>query len=326
MTGHIPSPALKRDGIGRLAAQWQKFLAAASVAMLGAAGPAAAQNLNIDRIADRALSTLGFVVVPARGAPFLSFADIDGTQNSFRSGQVGGGFNPVKGSPFYLEGYIGYQSYEPEFLLRTPLRDVDVDAEWQGIAATAGFGWDFPLAENWVFRPILNLSYGRASADATITGTAPDDEDLNFLIDGDINAGGYGASLVLAYERFEARRDVGFSLRYTDMLLVPLGSASDLDAEARVTTATAWGRLRYPIRNWQAFGEPVKSVFQASLSAFPGDQGDVVDLPWVARVGVGIQIGTEKTGVPLISATRLMVSYSFSDNYDAVGIGLGLSF
>ena len=58
MTGHIPSPALKRDGIGRLAAQWQKFLAAASVAMLGAAGPAAAQNLNIDRIADRALSKL----------------------------------------------------------------------------------------------------------------------------------------------------------------------------------------------------------------------------------------------------------------------------
>ncbi|MFD3191207.1 hypothetical protein ACFMPD_13150 [Sedimentitalea sp. HM32M-2] len=267
--------------------------------------------------------------MPTPSASFLSFSRFSGAQSTFRSGQIGGGFNPVVGTPLYLEAYLGYQNYSPEFLLSGPVPGLDVSARWSSYAVTGGVGWDFALNQYWVLRPVVNLSLGRIAADANLSGQNPPgggNTDLDFLKSGDITAGGYGGAVMLVYKRYLRTREVDFSLRYSEMMLHPIGGSSDLNAKARITTATALGRVRIPIQGWQAFGKPVKAVFQGSLSSFPGDQGDVVNLDWLGKVGVGVEIGTVNTGVPYLAGARLMLSYAFSDDYDGYSIGLGVSF
>ncbi|GGH25057.1 hypothetical protein [Cribrihabitans marinus] len=302
------------------------------VLLFGAAlcptAPATAQE-DGRALAQRALATYGLVAIPNPSTTFLTFSQVEDARATLRSGQIGGGLNPAEGLPLYLEGFAGYQRYAPEFLLDSAARDRDIDARWTAVSSTFGVGWDVPINDTWLVRPVLNLSLGRISADAQLGMAAPAGDPggtSEFLTSGEIIAGGYGGSLMLVHKDYTEAREIDFSLRYTDMRFVTLDSSPDFNPTAQASAVTAWGRLRMPLGHVQTWDSPVRSVYQASLSVLPGDQGDAVDLDWLGRVGAGLEIGTRNTGIAYLSRARLMVSYAFGDGYDGYSVGIGMSF
>ena len=131
---------------------------------------------------------------------------------------------------------------------------------------------------------------------------------------------------MLEYKRNQHGRDLDFTLRHTHMRLASIGKSSGLNARANAISTSAWARARLPIRNIRAFGSPVRSVWQARLSYFSGDQGDILGIDWMAKVGFGFELGTENTELPLLKKTRLMLSYAAANGYRGYSVGLGFSF
>lgn len=283
----------------------------------------------LEQFAREALSTFGLVAIPNESASALSVKNTGVNGNSFRSLQFGGGKRMWEDRPIWLEGYVGYQRYDPQFILTNGNQDLAVRAKWTGVAATGGIGWDYRLAKNWALRPILNLSVGRILSDADISGTGPGSPggpNLEFLGSGGLTVFGIGGSVLLDYEERTRARDVDFKLRYTQMRLMTVGGSSGIDATSDVATVAAWVRARYPIPGLTAFHKPVKSVWEASFSAYPGDQGKLLGIDWLGGLGVGLELDTSGTGVPFVSRARLLARYVFGDDYQGYSLGIGFSF
>jgi hypothetical protein len=282
----------------------------------------------LDEFASEALSTLGLVMLPNESASTLSINSADAGSNSFRSIQIGGGRRFTDDLPLWIEGYAGYQRYSPQLFLNDGNNDLSVRAKWSGFATTGGIGWDFKLTNNWSFRPILNLSLGRIISDVTVSGASPDPPGpiLDFLGDGGLTVGGYGGALMLEYEERARERDVDFTLRYSQMRLVTIGNSSGVDASSDVAAAAAWLRVRYPIPDFKLLGRPIKSVWEASLSTYPGDQGKLLNVDWLGSLGAGIELDTENMGLPIVSRLRIMARYVLGEDYNGYSIGFGLSF
>lgn len=159
-------------------------------------------------------------------------------------------------------------------------------------------------------------------------GEAPDPSDhiLDFLGDGGLTVGGYGGSLLLDYEERTRDRDVDFTLRYTKLQLATIGSSSSIDASSDVAAVAAWLRLRYPIKDFKLFGQPTKSVWAASLSTYPGDQGKLLNVNWLGSLGAGIEVETKNMGQLIVSSVRIMARYFYGEDYEGFSIGFGLSF
>lgn len=283
----------------------------------------------IRRFANRALATFGLVAVPSDTASFLSINQTGGDENSFRSSQLGGGFTLPDGRPIYLEGYLGYQRYDPRFIIDLPIADIEVRAKWAGLAASGGIGYDFRIDRNWVFRPIVNVALGRIASEVSVrppftaTDLGPDSE---FLQRGEIIAGGLGGALVVEYTDVQPNRELEFRLRQSFMKLKSIGSSSYLNAEADVVTSSAWARLRQPLGDLSAFGSPVRSVLQASVTGFNGDQSEILGTSWLAKVGAGIELGNSGDALPVRGQLRLLLSYAFGENYKGYSVGLGFNF
>ena len=67
--------------------------------------------------------------------------------------------------PLYLEGNAAWARYDPVFLATDGAELRPVPVQWDSLSVSAGIGWDFPFAANWVLRPMLNLTYGRLTSD-----------------------------------------------------------------------------------------------------------------------------------------------------------------
>ena len=310
--------------------RWFRLIEILTAVLL--ASNVAAQTYNgdggLEKFASEALSTLGLVTIPNESASTLSFVSANASSSSFRSLQLGGGRRFSDDLPLWIEGYVGYQRYSPQLILSDGDNDLPVRAKWSGLAATGGIGWDYQFATNWSLRPILNLSLGRIISDVKVSGGSPNlpDQILGFLGDGGLTVGGYGGSLLLAYEERARKRDVDFTLRYTELHLITLGRSSGLDASADVAAAAAWLRLRYPIPEFELFNRPTKSVWEASLSTYPGEQGKLLGVDWLGSLGAGIELETENMGLPLVSRVRIMARYVYGEDYEGYSLGFGLSF
>ena len=95
-----------------------------------------------------------------------------------------------------------------------------------------------------------------------------------------------------------------------------------VDAE----TAAVLARLRVPIRGWNVFDAPVRSVYEASYAAFVGEQGELLDLPWLARVGTGLEFQTGGLARYAPPRVRVMLRYVFGEDVGALGVGAGIAF
>jgi len=79
--------------------------------------------------------------------------------------QIGGGFTWSKATPLYLEGNAAYSRYDPTFLASDGTETRPIPVKWNSLSATGGVGWDFPIAEHWVLRPIFNFTLGYVASD-----------------------------------------------------------------------------------------------------------------------------------------------------------------
>lgn len=284
----------------------------------------------LERYASGALAVYGITAVPneTASALFLDTGTDGGTD--FRSGQLRGGFTVSERFPLYLEGYLGWNRYDPRFVLTNGRETAPLNLKWTSFAATGSVGWDFSLTPHLKLRPMATISLGQILSDtAFIAGFIADRigaDGVNFLRDGGLTAGGIGGSLVLVYnQRWANDLEADATLRYTYLHLEPIAGDKDVTGSATAETLALWSRLRMPT-GLTAFDSPVRTVAEFSASWLPGDQGDILDTDWLAQVGYGFEIDVSKTWIPLIRQGRMMFRYTQGENLTGYGLGLAVNF
>lgn len=299
--------------------------------------PASAQSLQdilfgrVQRQAQGALAVFGISAIPSETAStlVLEISTENQSRDEFVAAQLGGGFTLSDSAPLYLEGYVGYNRYDPTLLLTRGAEVSRLPLKWTSVAATGGIGWDFNITDDLILRPMAHVAVGRVQSDLSVAGTIIADRlglDVSFLQSGGFWVGGLGGSLGLEYNRrWENDYEVDATLRYTHLRLEPVAGDNDLSASADAATAALWTRLRVPT-GLDLFKRPVRYVFEASGSYLPGDQGKALQADWLGQVGAGGEIDLEKTFVPFLTTTRLVARYTFGENLTGFSIGIAASF
>lgn len=287
---------------------------------------------SVERQAKGALAVLGISAVPNESASMLELntGTRPGGASDFMSGQLGAGITLSGSVPLYLEGYLGYNRYVPHFTLTDGEQSAPLRPKWTSISATGGIGWDFRLSDTLVLRPMANIALGQVVSDTAVIAqfiaNQLDRDDLNFLRDGGLTAGGVGGSLVLAYDRsWASEMQAEYTLRYTYLYLTPIMGDRDVVASAEASSLALWSRLRMPT-GVEVFGGPLRTVAEFSASWLPGDQGDILNTDWLAQVGYGIEFDVAKTAIPLVTKGRLVFRYGFGEKLRGYGLGLAVSF
>lgn len=276
-----------------------------------------------------ALSIMGIAAVPNESASTLVLIRNSGDTDEleFQGGQIGGGFRVSEKTPLYLEGYLGFNSYDPVYVFSAGGSDSEIPSNWNSIVATGGVGWQFDLNPHWKLRPMINFSIGRVQSDSSIAAQIISDalgEELDFLSDGGLTALGYGASLVAEYnKRWQSDIELDLRFRHMHMMIEPLDT--DLTSKAEAISTSAWSRVRVP-SGIRAFSKPVRYVGEFSASYLPGDQGLILDSQWLAQIGLGLEVDISETQAPVLSQVRLMTRYAVGENLEGFSFGLAISF
>ncbi len=283
----------------------------------------------VSRFPNQALATFGLVAIPNDSANGLSLRNKSNDANEYFSFQLGGGFRLHEETPIYTEGYLGYQRYNPILIVSRPSGDMIVPVRWNGAAATGGIGYDWKLTNHWSLRPIMNASIGHIVSDAAILGNllpGTPDADEGFLVDGGMSTGGLGGSLLLNYKKRSAAMDVDIRIRHTHLELTSIFGSANLNARASAISSSIWSRVRIPVRGLKWQNRPIRSVWEASITRYSGDQGKTLDIEWLGKVGAGLELELTGTEIGIVSRGRLTFNYLFGEEYDGVSIGLGISF
>jgi len=288
-----------------------------AIALLFGAGSARAQlgPDDSDRVAKAALSALSVAALPLAGTNTISVIGASGDQADFFSTRIGGGRNLEEGEPLYLEGFVAYQSYTPIFILG----DGDptlVNTRWSSLALSGGVGWDFPVAEDLVLRPIALGSvghvFGRAIfEDLLPPGGAGDPQD--FFDDG-LFAAGLGGAVALQFDRDVAGTTLDLRARQSWMRLTAIGETDRFGVQA---DAIPGARVQ---------GLPLSGVMEAGYPHFWADQQDILRTDWLAMIGAGFAVATPENTWGGVTSGRLTLRYLVGDDYDGLSFGLGFRF
>jgi len=184
-----------------------------------AAQPSAIVGANVQKIANGVITLMGYSLVPDVTTGSLSFSNAATGSPGLSMSSLGAGFTVSKDFPLYLEGTAAYSRYDPTFLVSDGTNSREVPVKWNSLSATAGIGWDFPIIQDLVFRPIFNFTMGTVQSDLKIAGQYLGNQtgqDLSFLDRGRLDAAGIGGSLMLDYERYRPENEIDVELRYTN--------------------------------------------------------------------------------------------------------------
>ena len=301
----LPAPSLAQDG--------------SRIALIGA---------NVQQRANGVLSLLSFSVVPDLTTSSLSIEDKSAGNPTMTMMQVGGGATFSKSFPLYLEGTAAFSRYDPTFVATDGREERSIPTKWTSLAATGGIGWDFPIADELVLRPIFNISLGKVASDLAVAKWyigRNTDLDLDFLDRGSLNAVGYGGSVMLDYEHYRETYEVDVEWRYTWIHLQSFGGAEAVRGSAEAQATSLWARYRAPIPGWHALGRPVRYVLEGAHTTYLGDQRDILGFTNRSSLGLGLELDTSAYHV---YATRLraVVRYMFGNNVHGAALGLAASF
>jgi len=286
---------------------------------------------NIEARASGALALLGLAAVPSETAStlFLDTGQEGSTGTDFKAGQFGGGFTWSESFPLYMEGYLGWNRYDPVFVFSDGTTQRKTEAKWNSFAASGAIGWDFKLSETLVFRPLGMVALGVVASDVTLGGLFLGNKlgkEVDFLKDGTLTAGGAGGALSLVYnERWENDVEADVTLRHTRLYLQPIAGDRDVVASAQAFTTGLWSRLRVPT-GYRAYGRPVRAVSEFSLGHYAGDQREIFSTPWLAQIGFGGEIDVSETKIPWVTTSRIMFRYTVGENVEGFSVGLAVSF
>jgi hypothetical protein len=287
---------------------------------------------SLQQAADGVLGLLGYNVIPDVTASSLSISRGGQEDTGLQTTQFGLGFTVDPDFPLYLEGFLGYSRYDPRFVFSEGAQKSVLPTRWNNVSGTIGVGWDFPIIEGLVFRPILNASLGHVETDVSLIGRLLElkfNRELAFLDRGRMNAYGLGGSLMLDLNIQRPGYEVDLELRYTDIRLSTFGDTSSLvRGESEAKTANVWGRVRWPM-DAEMFGRPLRWVVDFSHSRFFGDQV-ALGFDHLTKVGGGIEmnVGRYELGVWdfNMQTIRIVGRYLFGNNVSGASVGLAVSF
>jgi hypothetical protein len=292
----------------------------------------AVPGYSLQQAANGVLGLLGYNVVPDVTASSLTISRGGQEDTGLQTSQFGLGFTVDPDFPLYLEGFLGYSRYDPRFIFSDGEKKSPLPTRWNNFSGTVGVGWDFPIIEGLVFRPILNAALGHVATDVSLLGRLLElkyDREIAFLRRGQMNAYGLGGSLMLDLNIPRPGYEVDLELRYTDIRLSTYGDTSTLvRGESEAKTFNVWGRVRWPM-DAEMFGRPLRWVVDLSHSRFFGDQV-AIGFDHLTKVGGGIEmnVGRYELGVWdfNMQSIRIVARYLFGQNVSGASVGLAVSF
>lgn len=305
-----------------------KFVLAATVC--ATPFPSIAQGIDPDAseaAARAALSALGVAATPNEALPTLSFLRASGTGADFRSYQLKGGFL-LENRKLFVEGLVAYQNYNPQVVFPDIAPGVQLNVTWESVAATFGLGWEFSLADNWKLRPLGHLSIGNVASGAKFDGFPLSAEAARAAraVDGNLDALGVGASLSLTRQGALGPWNTEYRLRHTFLDFQPIDSPTAGNAKASSNQTNLYARFTHPINSIRLFDTPTRLVLDAGTVLYHGDSAAVLGTDWLASVGVGLEIDTERFNAPLIKKARVMLKAIAAEEYDGFSFGVGIGF
>ncbi len=285
-------------------------------------------GVSLQELADGVLSLMGYSLTPDVTTGSLAVSSDPTGNPDIDMTTLGGGFTVSSDLPLYLEGTAGYSLYDPIFVVSAGQEERSVPTRWTTVSATGGVGWDFAVAENLKFRPILNVSLGRVTTDGSIAGYVYEDltgEEIEFLRGGKLNALGLGGTVMLDYERYLPEGEIDVELRYTNINLQSTsGSSAAVEGSSDAQSASLWARWRAPA-SMSALGRPVRYVLEAAHTEFLGDLRGVLGFTGLSSVGIGLELDSSAYNV-VVERTRLVLRYQFGGNVNGASVGLAVSF
>lgn len=241
---------------------------------------------------------------------------------------VGGGFTTSQDFPLYLEGTLGYSRYDPIFLASDGLIERPVPTKWNSVSLTGGVGWDFPVASELKFRPIFNFSLGRVASDSFVAGTILENQTgdgFEFLKQGTLDVYGLGGTLMLDYERYRDKNEIDIELRYTNIHLQSYADTpAAVQGSSNAQSLSLWLRWRAPT-NFTAMNKPVRYVLEAARTSYIGDMRGALGFDELNSLGVGLELDSSAHEI-IVTRTRLIFRYQFSDNVQGTSVGFAISF
>jgi len=314
---------------------WTRNALAATLSfgLLLAASPATSQDLTVigtalQKRVNGALSMMQYTVSPDVTTSSLSISSAESDKNGMYLSQLGGGFTWSPSFRLYLEGNAAYSRYDPKFVLTQGTDQRRIQVQWNSIVGTVGVGWDFPLAQELVLRPVANFTLGRVSSDLTIGANLIEGEtgkEINFLDNGYLNSVGYGGSLMLDYEHYREAYEIDVEVRLTDIYMESFGGTSEaVEGSAWAQSLGLWTRWRAPT-GLKALDRPVRYVLEYAFTHYFGPDGDMLGFNNLNSLGAGIELDIGKWE-RIISRLRLMGRYRFGQNVSGYGVSLGISF
>jgi len=274
------------------------------------------------------LSFMQYTLFPDVTTSSLSITNSASGNPNLLMGQLGGGFTWSRSSPLYLEGNAAYSRFDPTFIATNGTETREVPVKWTTLTGTVGVGWDFRLAPELVLRPIANFTIGHLETDLSAlariieikTGT-----EIEFLKNGNLNAVGYGGSLMLDYEHYRRDYEIDVELRYTVIQLLSIpGTFEAVQGSYLAQNINLWSRWRAPT-GWTALQRPVRYVFEFTYSFYFENQDDGLDFNHLCSLGGGLELDSSAY-TRLFTRVRLMARYRFGENIEGWTIGLGISF
>jgi len=275
-----------------------------------------------------ALAMMQYSVAPDVTSSSLSISSGEGGTNGMYMTQFGGGFTWSKSVPLYLEGNAAYSRYDPVFIASNGTLQRPVPLQWNTVVGTVGIGWDFPIAKELVLRPIANFTLGHVESDLSIAGRLIEGEtgqEVQFMRHGQLNAVGYGGSLMLDYEHYREAHDIDVEVRLTDIHLQSFGGTSEaVEGSAWAQSFGVWSRWRAPT-GLRSLDRPVRYVLEYAFTHYFGPDGDMLGFNNLNSVGVGLELDTSALE-RWATRWRLIGRFRFGQNVRGWGIGLGISF
>ena len=283
---------------------------------------------NIQKRASGVLAMMGYTLTPDVTTGSISISDGDSGNPQITVISLGGGATISKSVPLYLEGTASFSRYDPTFAATGGVEDRRLPAKWNSVSGTAGIGWDFPLVQDIVLRPIFNFSLGHVESDLSIAGRVIGnrfDKDLKFLDNGRLNAAGVGGSLMLDYERYRPEGEIDVELRYTNIYLQSIYETSEAaEGSSDVQNLSLYTRWRAPT-GLTALDRPLRYVLEFAHTQFIGELRGVLGFNSLSSLGAGFEV--DSSAYPLIiTRTRLLGRYQFGEGVRGWSLGLAMSF
>nr|WP_242616815.1 autotransporter domain-containing protein [Rivibacter subsaxonicus] len=274
------------------------------------------------------MSLMTLTVAPDVTTSSLSITNSQSQNPGIWMTQFGGGFTWSRETPLYLEGNAAYSRYDPVFVASDGTEQRVLPARWNTVTATGGIGWDFPISEHWVVRPIFNFTLGYVASDLRVAKFFVESNtelDLDFIDGGRLNAYGLGGSLMLDYESFSPEQDLDLEIRYTDVELRSYGSSNEaVQGSASAQSVGLWARRRAPT-GMTALQRPVRYVLEYAHTRFLGPDAGVLGFNQLNSVGAGFELDSSAYDV-WATRWRAVLRYKFGPNVTGWSLGLALSF